>query len=494
MTDYGPMENIKMDELNDVVDDDVVVDYDIAETSFNELPVEDDGDEMIPSTTKVQRTEIADQYINEYFNKLNYNIDPIIERLIKTDLIVKTERSKQQLYYKLPRHQPYNGRHLRITNPSNSKPTSLKTLTRSIGGRYFVKEVLKLDLTTFKPIQSENINTDPDLLDVLEKTQAENQYQTITLSGYARDKQLNARDKPVGSLSPEDIGILRDYQNTLRSKNDIDGSKVIDDKIAQWDDLNPDYKYIKDELVLANKRLVELFADKSILDSKIGDLMKEKTESALSESRLNEIDREINKFEAERTRIDNQLRKYNDQVSEWVVKKAEMLPLKEVFDDPALKLKEKLRILFKRHGVTIVSLATSVGLIISNIAVALGIKPSINTTNKPIKKPELPSKPIKPELPSKPIKKPELPSKPELSNKPDNGLPKAYNIAKSAIKRVSEWLKTLAQKSALAIPGLIGSIVSFILEKAGTVVGYVSEYLWIALVGLTIYVFEYLKK
>jgi len=457
-----PIDNIEMDNL---ADDDFDYSVDNAETSFNELLAEDnDNGEMIPtSNIETQRVKMNDQYINDYFKKLNYDVDPTIESLVKTDLKVQKEKGKQQIYYYLPKNQPYNGRKLRITNPSDGKPTSLKTLARSMDGKYYVNEVLKLDLTTFKPIQPENRITDPDILDVLQREQGENANRRVILSGYTRDIELNAFDKPIKALSPEDIGILRDYQNILRSENDIDGSKVIDSKIEQWDNLNPEYKNIQDELVLANKRLVDLFAEKSVLDHNIDKLYKEKNESALNENKLNEIDREIDKYEAERTRIDNQLRKYNDQVAEWVVKKAEMLPLKEVFDDPALKLKEKLRILFKRHGVTIVSLATSVGLIISNIAVALGIKPSINTTSG--------------------------------GNKPNNGLPnKAYNVAKSTIKRVSGWLKALAQKSAAAIPGIIGSIVSFILKTAGSVVGYVSEYLYIALVGLTIYVFDYLKN
>ena len=100
---------------------------------------------MIPATYKTHRVEINNQYINKYFIKikLNYDIDPIIENLVKTDLIVRTERGKQQIYYKLPRHQPYNGRNLRITN-LNGSPTSLKTISRTVDGRYYVKEVLKI--------------------------------------------------------------------------------------------------------------------------------------------------------------------------------------------------------------------------------------------------------------------------------------------------------------------------------------------------------------
>ena len=49
---------------------------------------------------------------------------------------------------------------------------------------------------------------------------------------------------------------------------------------------------------------------------------------------------------------------------------------------------------------------------------------------------------------------------------------------------LGDWLKDLASKSASAFPGLIGSIVSFIVTKAGEVVGFVAEHLFIVVIAI----------
>ena len=51
-----------------------------------------------------------------------------------------------------------------------------------------------------------------------------------------------------------------------------------------------------------------------------------------------------------------------------------------------------------------------------------------------------------------------------------------------------EWLKALATKSAAAIPGLIGTIVSFILRTAGGVVGFIGDQLFLFLTALTFFI------
>ena len=43
--------------------------------------------------------------------------------------------------------------------------------------------------------------------------------------------------------------------------------------------------------------------------------------------------------------------------------------------------------------------------------------------------------------------------------------------------KFADWLKAQAAKSAAALPGIIGSIVSFILKSAGAVVGFLAEHL-----------------
>ncbi len=62
------------------------------------------------------------------------------------------------------------------------------------------------------------------------------------------------------------------------------------------------------------------------------------------------------------------------------------------------------------------------------------------------------------------------------------------------LKRLAGYLKELAKKGAAALPGFIGSVVGFILKKAGEVVGYVAEHLIILLILIVTLILEYIRK
>ena len=116
--------------------------------------------------------------------------------------------------------------------------------------------------------------------------------------------------------------------------------------------------------------------------------------------------------------------------------------LLEVRDD-SIPLRVRISELFRKEGFTIASLITAIGMTITSIALAIKLT---LTTGK---------------LPGKPLPPPDNPPSPPAKSK-----------IKDALLRLSDWLKDLASKSASALPGLIGSIVSFILTKAGEVVRF----------------------
>ena len=76
-----------------------------------------------------------------------------------------------------------------------------------------------------------------------------------------------------------------------------------------------------------------------------------------------------------------------------------------------------------------------------------------------------------------------LPGKqlPSLDKPPS--LPAKSKI-KDALLTLGDWFKDLASKFASALPGLIGSIASFILTNAGEVVGFVAEHLFILVIAI----------
>ena len=67
-----------------------------------------------------------------------------------------------------------------------------------------------------------------------------------------------------------------------------------------------------------------------------------------------------------------------------------------------------------------------------------------------------------------------------------------------ALKKLAKYLGngliTLGAKTASALPGLIGSIVSFIFKAAGSVIGFLAEHIWLLILAVVVFLFEKLLK
>ena len=69
------------------------------------------------------------------------------------------------------------------------------------------------------------------------------------------------------------------------------------------------------------------------------------------------------------------------------------------------------------------------------------------------------------------------------------------NALKSMGNQLAIGLKTVGAKAASALPGLIGSIVSFLFETAGQAIGYLAEHTWLLILAAVVFIFEkYIKK
>ena len=64
---------------------------------------------------------------------------------------------------------------------------------------------------------------------------------------------------------------------------------------------------------------------------------------------------------------------------------------------------------------------------------------------------------------------------------------------KKQLNHIQNLLKRLADKVIDSLPGIIGSVISWILSTAGKVVGYVANHLWIAAVGLGVLLLQKVK-
>ena len=123
-------------------------------------------------------------------------------------------------------------------------------------------------------------------------------------------------------------------------------------------------------------------------------------------------------------------------------------------------LGERIRTLFKEQGITIVSILTAVGMTIGVLIEALLGGPSTST-----------------------------PTSGSTSDGDKKG--GAREWIKNKLKALSQLLGKLADKALASLPGIIGSIISWILNRAKEVVGWLSQNLWALITGVGVLIYTY---
>ena len=121
--------------------------------------------------------------------------------------------------------------------------------------------------------------------------------------------------------------------------------------------------------------------------------------------------------------------------------------------DKDTSLGEKIRTLFREQGITIASIFTAIGMAIGVLVEVLlpgGVNAASGGGGEP-------------------------PPKDEASLK---------EWVRNKLKTLASLLGKLGMKAAEALPGIIGGIISWILNRAKDVVGRVSQNLWALVVGI----------
>ena len=130
----------------------------------------------------------------------------------------------------------------------------------------------------------------------------------------------------------------------------------------------------------------------------------------------------------------------------------------KVLDSNTL-LAQKIRTLFREQGITIASILTAIGMAIGVLVEAL--------------------------LPGGGGGAVELPPPPKV----ESGL---KEWIRSKLKALASLLGKLGVKAAEVLPGIIGGIISWILNRAKDVVGWVSQNLWALVVGVGGLIYTYM--
>ena len=123
-------------------------------------------------------------------------------------------------------------------------------------------------------------------------------------------------------------------------------------------------------------------------------------------------------------------------------------------------LGERIRTLFNEQGLTIVSVLTAVGMTIGVLIEALLGGPSTSTPK----------------------------SQSTTTSDKKGG---AREWIKNKLKALSQLLGKLADKALASLPGIIGSILSWILNRAKEVVGWLSQNLWALITGVGVLIYTY---
>ena len=180
-------------------------------------------------------------------------------------------------------------------------------------------------------------------------------------------------------------------------------------------------------------------------------------ETYLDEQR-EEVRTRLQRFQDEQKAINNQIRilkgRYSDQI--YQIRESIM----KFLDKETGTLGERIRTLFKEQGITIVFILTALGMTLGFLIEAILGGPSTST-----------------------------PTSGGTSGGGEEG--GAGEWIKSKLKALSQLLGKLADKALALLPGIIGSIISWILNRAKEVVGWLSQNLWALITGIGVLIYTY---
>ena len=166
----------------------------------------------------------------------------------------------------------------------------------------------------------------------------------------------------------------------------------------------------------------------------------------------------LQRFQDEEKAINNQIRILKGRYSNQIYQIRESIM--KFLDKETGTLGERIRTLFREQGITIVSILTTLGMTLGVLSKALLGGPSTST-----------------------------PTSGGTSGGDKKG--GAREWMRNKLKALSELPGKLADKALASLPGIIGSIISWILNRAKEVVGWLSQNLWALITGVGVLIYTY---
>ena len=177
-----------------------------------------------------------------------------------------------------------------------------------------------------------------------------------------------------------------------------------------------------------------------------------------SDEQREEVRARLQRAQDEQKAINKQIRILKGRYSNQIYQIRESIM--KFLDKETGTLGERIRTLFKEQGITIVSILTAVGMAIGVLIEALLGGPRVSATTSE-------------------------------STTTINKKGGAREWIKNTLKTLSQLLGKLADKVLVSLPGIIDSILSWILNRAKEVIGWLSQNLWALITGVGVLVYTY---
>ena len=288
----------------------------------------------------------------------------------------------------------------------------------------------------------------------------------------ARDKvmklneNLDERSKAIESSSTTDVEAIEMIEVTSKDidatvKDAEQDTSFIEpserDKLLplrELEGLDKQLRTIKGSLKVAIAKRIDLEGRIKHEERKLNEIQ----DPAYSDDQRDMIEGRINKLRGELTERNKEIDILKGEASKQINQIRGSIT--KFLDKETGTLGERIRILFKEQGITIVSILTAVGMAIGVLIEALLGAPSASA-----------------------------PKSGGTSGGDKKG--GAREWIKNKLKALSSLLGKLAVKAGAALPGIIGSVVAWLLNRAKEVVGWLSNNLWALITGVGVLIYTY---
>ena len=316
--------------------------------------------------------------------------------------------------------------------------------------------VAKLRLMGFRTITDEDINP------------YRNKYKKAREDVMKLNYNLDERSKAIESSSTTDAEAIEMIEMTSKDidvtvKDAEQDTSFIEpserDKLLplrELEGLDKQLRTIKESLKVAIAKRIDLEGRIKHEERKLNEIQDPKysdDQGDMIEGRIKRLRGELTERNKEIDILKGEASKQINQIRGSITK---------FLDKETGTLGERIRTLFKEQGITIVSILTAVGMTIGVLIEALLGGPTVSTTTSG-------------------------------STPADGGDKKggAREWIKNKLKALSQLLGKLADKALASLPGIIGSIISWILSRAKEVIGWLSQNLWALITGVGVLIYTY---